>query len=964
MAGQEPAEDYVAQAQELLNLLTPAERIGQLFLVTFSGSEAFPESDITDLILTYKVGGVVLLDGNNNFGGPENTPAQVANLSNDLQRFALQGLASADPGEGDADVALPTVLPTGAQPRPARPVPLLIATIHEGDGPPFTELRQGVSQLPSQMAVGATWNPEFSQAMGRIAGRELAAVGVNMLLGPSLDVLEDPMPLNPSDLGVRTFGGDPFWVGLMGQAYISGAHEGSSGRLAVIAKHFPGYGSSDRPLNIEVGTVRKSLEQLKQIELAPFFAVTGQAPAAEQVADGLLTAHIRYQGFQGNIRDTTAPVSFDQQALASLMQLAEFQAWRQAGGILVSDSLGVTAVERFYDDTAQEFPHRQVAIDALLAGNDLLYLGSFGLGETDAATQLANIRDTITWFQERYESDQGFRQRIDDAVRRVLQLKLRLYSGNFEPQNVLVDLSQLAGALGQGQEQIYQVAQQAVTLLAPQSADLVNRLPPAAGDEIVVFTDMRESRQCADCPPEPWLARDAVASRLLALYGPQATGQVQPENVRSFSYSELELFLMGGAPSPAEPTPAATATPTATLEGPLPTPAPLATPTLAPEIAVGDALAEADWVIFAMLRPDADYPASEAVTQFLERRPDLARNARIIALAFNAPYYLDTTEISKLTAYFALYSRGEPFVDAAVRALFLDSPLPGRPPVNVEGIRYDLFEVTQPDPSQVLELFIVDDGELKSPPSAEPLEVVPGATLRLQTGVILDQNGNRIPDGTPVLFIQEDRIQGFRNVIAERPAIGGVANLDYLLEARAGNFRITVQAGQAQASQEVNIVIGESAVVSVNTPTPGPTLTIAPSTTPAPTETPTLAPSPAPTLTAAPSPTPGGSTSGDRPSADPASRAAILAAFTLGLSLTAAAGLALFRGQLPDTGRVLRGILWGVLGSLLAYNYFMLDLPGLGWLRPANGATGLLLALFGGAIGLGYGLIWRRTRLN
>jgi beta-N-acetylhexosaminidase len=206
------------------------------------------------------------------------------------------------------------------------------------------------------MAIGATWQPQYARIVGQIVGQELAALGINMLLGPSLDVLEKPAPGTPSSLAIRAFGGDPYWVGQMGRAYTAGVHTGSNGRLAVIAKHFPGNGGSDRLINEEVPTVRKSLEQLKQIELAPFFAVTGQAEAADEVVDGLLSTHIRYQGFQGNIRATTAPVSFDPQALNSLMQLAEFSQWRQDGGLLVSDSLGARAVARFYDDTEQEFP--------------------------------------------------------------------------------------------------------------------------------------------------------------------------------------------------------------------------------------------------------------------------------------------------------------------------------------------------------------------------------------------------------------------------------------------------------------------------------------------------------------------------------------------------------------------------------------------------------------------------------
>ena len=72
------------------------------------------------------------------------------------------------------------------------------------------------------------------------------------------------------------------------------------GKLAVIAKNFPGRGGSDRLPDEEVATVRKSLEQLKLIELAPFFEVTDIADTTRNsIADGLLLSHIRYQGFPG-----------------------------------------------------------------------------------------------------------------------------------------------------------------------------------------------------------------------------------------------------------------------------------------------------------------------------------------------------------------------------------------------------------------------------------------------------------------------------------------------------------------------------------------------------------------------------------------------------------------------------------------------------------------------------------------
>jgi beta-N-acetylhexosaminidase len=233
----------------------------------------------------------------------------------------------------------------------------------------------------------------------------------------------------------------------------------------------------------------------------------------------------------------------------------------------------------------------------------------------------------------------------------------------------------------------------------------------------------------------------------------------------------------------------------------------------------------------------------------------------------------------------------------------------------------------------------------------------------LQTGVIVDHNGNPVPDGTPVQFIQQDRLQGFVNVIGEQPTIGGVANLDYLLEARAGNFRITAAAGAAQGSQEVDIVIGENAVVSVSTPTPGPTSTATVTLTPTPSATPTPVPSPTPTWTPEPTATP-------VPVPPPPEATVtkiidefqLLLGFGLGLVATGGAGYFLSRSERYNTPGIVRCTLWGLLGALIAYNYFALGLPGTEYLEPLGAWAGLLTTLFGGAIGLLLYHGWARNR--
>lgn len=955
-AGQDEPAD---QAQAIFEQMSAPERVGQLFLITFRGNEVGRNDAITDLILNYKVGGVVLRAENDNISGRTiaDVPRQMVDLTNQLQMVSMigEGAFITDTIHSDDRLPPPTLSPSGSQ------IPLFIATQHEGDGAPYTEIRSGLTEIPNAMAIGSTWQPDLAEDVGQVVGRELAALGINLLLGPALDVLESPDPESPGDLGTRSFGGDPYWVGLMGQAYTAGVHSGSDRRVAVIARHFPGQGSSDRPLGEEVSTVRKSLEQLRQMELAPFFAVTGRAGEPENVVDGLMTTHIRYQGFQGNIQPNTPPVSFDPVALQELMSLPEFQGWRQNGGLIVSDPLGVPAVQRFYS-AEQQFPHRRVAKDALFAGNDLLYMDAFAQEAGDFQAQLTNIQDTITWFQEKYLTDPAFQQRVDEAVLRILRLKLRLYDEEFRLQNVLADSANLSDAVGQGDAAMLRLAQEAITLMSPSPAELAERVPtpPGPTDRIVIFTDVREASQCSGCPPEAYIGLTDIEERLLALYGPEGSEQIQDDRIQSFSFSDLKEFLVAGPERILPPTPPPTPPPQQeepSQEDQLLTPEAQPAPSTA--YLVQAALDEADWIIFAQLDVTPDAPQSDALQEFLQQRQDVVRNSRIIVFAYNAPYFLDTTEVSKLTAYYGLYSKIDPFIDTSVRALFQETSLRGAPPVNVDSVNYNVDEVTRPDPEQVIELYVIRNGSPQAPPSEEPLELVVGDTLRLQTGVIYDQNGRPVPDGTMVQFVRQDRLEGFISVIGEQPTVNGMATLDYVLEARTGQFRITTVAGAASNSQQLDIVIEENearAAVITSTPAPSPT----PTATSTPTPTPTATPSPTPT--ASPTPIPSGD---NEPSVDISlTDFEMLLGVFIGLLITGGAGwtAAGYNGH-DDLSQRIRLVAWGFVGGLLAYNYYLLGLPGAGPLQAFGSWASLLTTTGGGLLGLLSGWLQMAGRL-
>ena len=126
----------IDSAQALFDQMSVEERVGQLFLVTFEGDTAVPESDIADLILNFRIGGVVLLPENDNitgYGNLANTPQQIIDLTNSLQELALLGPETAVNNDSDLPVE-PSLVAT---PSPNRvSIPLLVAVNHEGDGSP------------------------------------------------------------------------------------------------------------------------------------------------------------------------------------------------------------------------------------------------------------------------------------------------------------------------------------------------------------------------------------------------------------------------------------------------------------------------------------------------------------------------------------------------------------------------------------------------------------------------------------------------------------------------------------------------------------------------------------------------------------------------------------------------------------------------------------------------------------
>ena len=102
--------------------------------------------------------------------------------------------------------------------------------------------------FPAPINLAATWNPKLAKETGAAIAAEMRAVGVDMVLGPVLDVARDPRWGRVEE----DFGEDPYLSGRMGAAYVNGAQgESLATDHTVVAepKHFAAYGVPESGTN-------------------------------------------------------------------------------------------------------------------------------------------------------------------------------------------------------------------------------------------------------------------------------------------------------------------------------------------------------------------------------------------------------------------------------------------------------------------------------------------------------------------------------------------------------------------------------------------------------------------------------------------------------------------------------------------------------------------------------------------
>ncbi|PHH61311.1 hypothetical protein CDD81_490 [Ophiocordyceps australis] len=204
--------------------------IGQIILMGWDGTEVTPQ--IRNLIEDHHLGSVILTAKN------LKSAQQTARLVQELQSIAKNA---------------------------GHPQPLLIALDQENGGVNSLFDEDYVCQFPSAMGIAATGRAELAYEVTRATASEISACGVNFMLGPVLDVLNNA---RYQPLGVRATGDDPQEVSQYGLAALSGIRDAG---IASCGKHFPSYGNLDfLGSNLDVPIITQTLEELSLSALVPF----------------------------------------------------------------------------------------------------------------------------------------------------------------------------------------------------------------------------------------------------------------------------------------------------------------------------------------------------------------------------------------------------------------------------------------------------------------------------------------------------------------------------------------------------------------------------------------------------------------------------------------------------------------------------------------------------------------------
>lgn len=237
--------------------------------------------------------------------------------------------------------------------------PLVMADEEGGEVQTLSEV---LGPLPSPSRMAAAYDPAGAEEIVRRHAEAVAALGVDVVLGPVVDVAAEN---GGGPLAGRIFSPDPAVVTAYGEAYLA-AYRAAG--VATVLKHFPGHGSASGD-SYEGPVSVPPLDSLRARDLVPYDTLLAEAPGvmighvvvpdltglgpsslSPEAIDGLLRQDYGYDGLvvtdslsMGAIAFRTSPTDAAVQAIGAGADIALFVTIEDPGAVV--DALE-TAVER------------------------------------------------------------------------------------------------------------------------------------------------------------------------------------------------------------------------------------------------------------------------------------------------------------------------------------------------------------------------------------------------------------------------------------------------------------------------------------------------------------------------------------------------------------------------------------------------------------------------------------------
>lgn len=279
-----------------------------------------------------------------------------------------------------------------------------------------------ITKFPYQLTLGALPQEQLVYEVGRAIGDQCKRIGVHVNYAPVVDINNNP---NNPVIGYRSFGESKYKVGDFGVAYMKGLQDAG---VMACAKHFPGHGDVDVDSHLDLPVITKSMEQLDTLELYPFKKLFKAGVGSVMIAHLFIPAI-----------DSTphTPTSLSKKNVTGLLRTK-----LNYEGLTFTDALEMKGVSNY-------FPSGEAAVQALVAGNDMLALPE-------------NVPDAIDAVKAAIREKRLKWKDIDAKVKKVLYAKYRLglnYTQVIDSTNLVADLNSRTASINA------QIARDVVTVI-------------------------------------------------------------------------------------------------------------------------------------------------------------------------------------------------------------------------------------------------------------------------------------------------------------------------------------------------------------------------------------------------------------------------------------------------------------------------------------------------------------------